>query len=310
MNVLYIGPENKTANVRTNLPTDWDVMHSTNRQKIKTHISKFDVIFDAYMGIEFGNELLKSASNLQLFITGTTGYDHIDIQTLQNNNVEFKCLKGETEFLKKLTPAAEHSWLLLLACARKLRSAINHVLEGKWDRNQFPGVMLREKKLGIIGCGRNGQWMAEYADAFGMTNCGYDPHLETWPENIKQMNLETLLTQSDVVTIHVPLNYETRGLIGKPELEMMKDDAILVNTSRGAVIDEEALRDVLERNGIAGAGLDVLAPEPDIVKSPIFEYATQNDDVIITPHIGGFSPDALDNVIEFSCERIKQEFDI
>src|SRR5690606_7948221 len=121
------------------------------------------------------------------------------------------------------TPAAEHSWLLLMACARKLNSAFHSVLEGNWERNNFPGIMLKGKTIGIIGCGRIGQWVSRYAAAFGLKILGFDPYLENFPANIESVSLEYLLSNSDFISVHVPLNEETKGLLGKEELAKVKN---------------------------------------------------------------------------------------
>jgi D-3-phosphoglycerate dehydrogenase len=214
--------------------------------------------------------------------------------------------------LRNITPAAEHSWLLLMACARQLRGATAHVLAGGWDRNLFPGVMLRGRTLGVVGCGRIGQWMGRYAEAFGMARSGYDPHLpaETWPAHIARAPLDELLAASDFVTVHVPLTDETRGLLGRRELGLMKPTAAVVNTSRGGIVDEAALLDALRGGRLAAAGLDVIDGEPDTNHHPLVAYARGHENLIVTPHVGGFSPDALRYVLDFSCRRIREVLEV
>jgi phosphoglycerate dehydrogenase-like enzyme len=191
-----------------------------------------------------------------------------------------------------------------MACARQLRVAQEHVLAGGWNRADFPGIMLRGKTLGIIGCGRIGTWMSRYAHAFGMTCLGYDPLADPWPEGIGKVPLEALLAAADFVTLHVPLTRENSGLVSRECFQRMKRGAVFVNTSRGDLIDEAALLDALESGHLAAAGLDVLQGEPDVEAHPLRQYALKRPNLLITPHVGGYSPDAVRVVVRFSAERI------
>ena len=304
MQLLYLGPPETVDHVRANLPRDIDVHLALDEDAVDSVLASCSVVLDAYMGVRFTAERLAKAENLQLFVTATTGADHIDAAFLAEREIPLLTLKGQDQVLRNITPAAEHSWALLLACARGLLGAADHVKSGGWDRNQFPGVMLRGRTLGVIGCGRLGTWMSRYASAFGMNCLGYDPFVDPWPETIQKSDLPELLGASDFVTIHVHFTEETRGLLGPQEFAQMKQGAVLINTSRGQLIDEPSLLAALKEGRLAGAGLDVLTNEPDVTGDPLVEYAKTNPRVVITPHIGGFSPDALDYVLSFCCERI------
>ena len=168
----------------------------------------------------------------------------------------------------------------------------------------FPGVMLKGKRLGIIGCGRIGTWMSRYGSAFGMDVVGYDPLIADFPSLIKSLSLEELVRSSDFITIHVPLDEDTKQLLSEDLFAIVKKGAILINTSRGAVVDEKALLNGLETGRLLAAGLDVLTDEPDTEKSPLFQYAQTHDNLIITPHCGGFSHDAVRIVCRRAAEKI------
>lgn len=310
MELLYLGPPDTCEHIRANLPKSINVLFATDDASVDQLIENCDIIFDAYMRIRFSADRISKAAKLKLFITATTGADHVDSENLSQRGIPLLTLRDQHEVLRNITPAAEHSWLLLMACARRLRPAIQDVLSGEWDRNRHPGIMLKDKILGIIGCGRIGQWMSRYATAFGLKSIGFDPYLYVWPENIEQSNLEALLRRSDFVSIHVPLNSETRHLLGLKEFRFIKRGSVMINTSRGEVIDETALLSGLLDGTIAGAGLDVLSGEPDIAHHPLVEYARTHDNLIITPHIGGFSPDALKIILSFSCRRIVDFFKV
>jgi D-3-phosphoglycerate dehydrogenase len=167
--------------------------------------------------------------------------------------------------------------------------------------------MLKGRVLGLVGCGRIGQWMARYAQAFGMRVLGTDPFLSVWPQTIEKLPLAELLASSDFISVHVPLTPETRAMLGRDELARAKRGAILVNTSRGAILDEAALLDALESGQLAAAGLDVLDGEPEVRAHPLRRYAETHTNLVITPHIAGFSPDAVRQVVVFTAERILRE---
>jgi D-3-phosphoglycerate dehydrogenase len=234
----------------------------------------------------------------------TTGSDHIACDEAERRGIEVRTLKEDGALLQGLTPAAELSWTLLMACARRLVPAVAHVRQGGWVREEFPGLMLRGRTLGLIGCGRIGQWMARYASAFEMKVIGHDPYIDPWPSGIERLPLNDLVERADVVSVHVTLNEQTRGLLSAALFARMRPGAVVINTSRGAVADEAALLRGLESGRISAAGLDVLNGEPDIESHPLLAYARGHDNLLITPHCGGYSPDAVRVVCRRAAEKI------
>jgi D-3-phosphoglycerate dehydrogenase len=181
--------------------------------------------------------------------------------------------------------AAEHTMALLLSQARNVPQADHELHAGRWDRERWQGVELAGKTLGLIGLGRVGTLVASRAQAFGMRVIAFDPYVSG--ERAKELGvdvmptLESLLVQSDFVSIHLPGSPDTLGLIGEHQLAMVKHGARLVNTARGGIVDEEALAKALEDGRLAGAALDVFAVEP-ATDSPLFGM----DQVVVTPHLG------------------------
>ncbi len=308
MELLYLGPSETLRFIRSILPKNFEVQFALDDDSVERYIQTCDIILDAYMRIRFPADRISRAAHLKLFVTATTGSDHIDISALNRRGIPLLTLKDRKEVIRNITPAAEHSWLLLMACARRLRAAVNGVLLKEWDRNKYPGIMLRGKTIGIIGCGRIGQWVARYATAFEMKCLGFDPYVCPWPGTIEKTDLESLLKTADFISVHVPLNEETLQLLGQKEFRNIKKGAVLINTSRGEIIDESAVLEALLEGRLAAVGLDVLTSEPDIADHPIIKYAETHQNVIITPHIGGFSPEALEYVLAFSCQRIVEFF--
>ena len=261
-------------------------------------------VLDASMRVPLSDAMVAGAPFLRIISCATTGSDHVARSEASKRDIAIRTLREDPELLSDLTPAAELSWALLMACARRLPAALAHVQAGEWTREKFPGVMLNGRKLGIIGLGRIGVWMARYAQAFGMEVAAYDPHAANMPDGVRQETLNALFRESDFVTVHVHLSDETRGLVSRSLLKQCKPGAVLINTSRGAIVDEVALLSVLEDGRLAAAGLDVLQGEPDVADHPLVRYARIHSNLLITPHMGGFSPDAVRVVCRRAAEKI------
>ena len=185
---------------------------------------------------------------------------------------------------------AELAMGLLLAFERGIAPAAEALRAGRWEKNRPLGRELAGRRLGLIGFGRIGREMALRARAFDMEVWAHDPVLVTWPAGFEwahSATLDQLLPAADVVSLHVPLTTETRGLLGARELSRMKADALLINTARGGLVDEEALHQALVAGRLRGAILDVFASEP-----PGAHPLLQLPQVLATPHLGAGTRDA------------------
>lgn len=308
--VVYIGPVEAASWVSETLGTDFSLTQVVAEPvAVADALRDADVFIDASMKVHLTAEMLIAASSLKLVITATTGADHIDSATLDKRGIPLKTLAGQQDFLRNITPAAELTWMLLMACARQVRGAIRHVEEGGWDRQLFPGMMLRGRTVGVVGCGRIGAWVSRYAQAFGMRVIGFDPFLDAFPESIEKVSLNEVFSEAHCVVLTLTFSQDTKGLITADQLNLMQEGAVLVNTSRGAIVKEQDLLDGLKKGKPACLGTDVLEGEPDIRNSPIWQYAQDHDNVVITPHIGGFSPDALKDVLRFTARRVVSFFE-
>jgi D-3-phosphoglycerate dehydrogenase len=187
---------------------------------------------------------------------------------------------------------AEHALGLMFSCERKFPLFDAAVKSGTWDWNQgSPMHRLTGNTVGVVGCGRIGSTFVEKARGFDFDVLGYDPNVadETMRDRgVEPTSLEGLLARSDVVTVHVPLTDETEGMFDADAFERMRSKAILVNTSRGPVVDTDALADALDAGELRGAGLDVLPEEPP-GDSPLLD----RDDVVLTPHVAWYSEDSI-----------------
>jgi len=295
--IVYIGPECGWQEIVAQIGQHARLVHSDpNQQALAAALKRADALIDAAIRVPLTDTMVRAAPRLKVISCASTGADHIARGELAKRGGVVRTLRDSPEVIRDLTPAAELSWALVLACARKLIGAVAHVREGKWDREQFPGMMLNGRQLGLIGCGRIGGFMARYAQAFGMRVAGHDPHSSRLPAGVRRVPLPQLMAESDVVSVHVPLTAETQGLVSAELFACIKPGAIFVNTSRGAVVDEAALLAGLEAGRVGAAGLDVLDGEPCIAEHPLLIYAGTHDNLLITPHCGGFSPDAVARV--------------
>lgn len=307
--VVYSGPVPSFAVVQRVLAAGYDTRRvEPTPDSVLPAFYECDAFLDASMKVELRAEDIDKATRLRLISTATTGATHIDADALAARGVELMTLKGQKALLGGLTPAAEHSWALVMACARKLPAAVSSVAAGQWDRVLFPGMMLKGRTIGLVGMGRIGGWMARYADAFGMNVIYHDPHAESAPSFATAVDLDTLASGADIISIHVHATPETRGMIDRRVVSRFRQGSIFVNTSRGEITDEVALVDALEKGVLGAVGVDVLTGEPEIEDNVLWRYAQRHDNVIITPHIGGFCPDAVDIVTEFAAQRIAEFF--
>jgi D-3-phosphoglycerate dehydrogenase len=292
--LAYLGPEFGWNAVRIAIGDGARLVHVEPRaEALAAALAEADGLIDAAIRVPLTDEMVRNAPLLKVVSCASTGTNHVARGEIDRRGIVVRSLFDSPEVIRNLTPAAELSWALVMACARRLPSAVAHVRGGAWDREQFPGVMLNGRQLGLIGCGRIGGWMARYGRAFGMRVVGYDPHRAEWPADIERVSMRELMRTSDVISVHVPLNDETIGLVSAAAFAEIKPGAIFINTSRSAIADEAALLAGLESGRIAAAGLDVLDGEPDISGNPLLGYARARDNLLITPHCGGFSPDAV-----------------
>lgn len=254
-------------------------------------------------------DMITSSPNLKAILSPTTGLDHIDLHAAHSCNVAVFSLHGENAFLRNVQSTAEHTFALLLSLIRNIPSAVEAVKQNRWEPSRHRGHELKSRTLGIVGCGRLGTMVAKFGHAFGMHILGYDPYIKQFPKFVHRCaTLDALLRESDVLSIHVPLNETTRRMIGARELALLPRGAFLINTSRGAVVDEHALIDSLDQGNLAGAAVDVLTDEHLIVTTghPLIEYAKTHSNLLITPHIAGDTWEAVEKTDRFVIDKFRR----
>ncbi len=265
--------------------TDYEI-GATNRNLTKEEIIK--KIKDKYgllslLVDNIDKEVIDSAHSLKIIANCAVGYNNIDIREAQKKGILVTNTPG---ILTETT--ADLTWALILAVARRIPQAHKFTRDKKfkgWELELFLGKEITKKCLGIIGMGRIGKAVALRAQAFMMEIVYSDPHRLTLEEEKKYkatfLPLDKLLSTADIITIHAGLTPQIFHLISKEKISLIRKDAILINASRGPIVDEKALAEALEKAQIWGAGLDVYEREPDIEKKLL-----SLDNVILLPHIG------------------------
>ncbi|MGH7588825.1 MAG: phosphoglycerate dehydrogenase [Gemmatimonadota bacterium] len=235
------------------------------------------------------DELLARASRLRVVGRAGAGLDNIDVEAATRRGVLVMNTPGANA-----VATAEHTWALLLALARHLTAAEGSLKSGAWERSRFVGVQLAGKTIGLVGLGRVGREVARRAQGFGMKVLAYDPYLaaDTAEElQVELADLDRLLEEADVISLHAALTDETRNLLNEERLARIKPGALLVNCARGGLIDEIAVARALDEHRLAGAAFDVFATEP-----PASNPLIGRDDVVVTPHLGASTAEAQRDV--------------
>lgn len=256
------------------------------------------------LGLEpMDDALLNEFPKLKIIARYGVGYDNVDVEACTRRGIYVTHTPGVLSH-----SVAELTIGLMLCLSRKIIQADKYV-RTEWAKleklpNLLKGMDLHGKILGIIGLGRIGYQVAVRAKAFGMEIMYYDVERKRDAEEnlgAHYASLETLLRKADFISLHVPLTSETRGLIGERELKLMKPTAYLINTSRGPVVDEEALYRALKEGWIAGAGLDVFSREPLPLNSPL----TSLENVILTPHVGTYTAETRRAMALMCIENVR-----
>ncbi len=245
-------------------------------------------------------EVMDAAPDLRVITVHGTGMDRVDLETAEQRGI----LVTNTP-LANIVAVAEHTITLILSLIGKVPTLDRLVRERRWEESRFMRRQLMNMTVGILGFGNVGTGVAKRLKAFETKVVSYDPYvpLERFEElGVKPVDLETLLRQSDLITIHVPLTRYTRHMIGERELRMMKKEAFIVNTSRGAVIEESALCQALQDKWVSGSALDVFEEEPLDPDNPLLGL----DNTVLTPHVAGSAKESVKRMAETAARDIRR----
>ena len=283
--VVLIAEELSPATIDA-LGPDFEVRHcnGADRRDLLTSIADADAIL-VRSATKVDAEALAAARRLKVVARAGVGLDNVDVAAATQAGV--MVVNAPTS---NIVSAAELAVALLLAAARNIAPASAALKAGEWKRSKYSGVELYEKTVGVVGLGRIGVLAAQRLMAFGTRIIAYDPYVQPGRAaqlGITLVDLDTLLAESDFITIHLPKTPETVGLIGDAELGKVKPAVILVNAARGGIVDEAALARAVTEGRVHAAGIDVFASEP-CTESPLFDH----ERVVVTPHLGASTSEA------------------
>ncbi len=267
-----------------------DVRKSTPKEELAGIIGGYDAII-IRSATKLTADLIEAGKNLRVIGRAGIGVDNVDVEAATKKGI----VVMNTPEANAIT-TAEHTITLMLSLARQIPQAHASLKSGKWERSKFKGIEIYGKTLGCIGLGNIGKLVAERAIGLKMNVIAYDPFLSKEAAEkigVELVTLDELLKRSDIITIHTPLNAETKNLINKDTLEKTKKGLVLINCARGGVINEKDISEAIKSGRVAGAAFDVFVNEPPEESNPLLEL---EENVVFTPHLGASTEEAQTKV--------------
>lgn len=304
--IVFLDAETIGPGVELHRPSfkhEWQSFEKTAPEQLLERLEGATVAITNKVALR--EESLQNLPDLKLIAIAATGFDCVDVDACRKQGIAVTNIRGYA-----VNTVPEHTFALILALRRNLIEYRQQVLDGQWIRsNQFcffnrPIRDLAGSVLGIVGAGMLGQAVGRVGHAFGMQVKYHDAYAKAAPDHGTLISLEELRDTADVLTCHCPLTDETRNLIDAPFLEAMKSDAIVINTARGGIIDEQALDAAIRSGGIAGAGIDVTSTEPPAADTAIMKLA-ELPNVLLTPHVAWASVGGMQTL----CDQLTSNID-
>jgi glycerate dehydrogenase len=295
-----VDPGDLDLTALNDFPISWATYGTTSPEQTLTRINEASVVISNKVLLD--RRILSASPNLKLVVIAATGTNNIDVHAAEEHGVVVCNVRDYG------TPSVvQHVFTLILALTTRLPQYQRAVRDGRWQRHphfcllDYPIRELAGRKLGIIGYGHLGRGVAKVAPSFGLqVIIGQRPGGAPQPGRI---SVDELLTEADIVSLHCPLTEHTKDLINEREFTLMKDDAILINTARGGIVNEPALVRALREGMIGGAGVDVLSEEPPVHGNPLLEEDIPN--LIVTPHIAWASRESRQRVVDIVVDNIR-----
>ncbi|MBD3362970.1 hydroxyacid dehydrogenase [Candidatus Dojkabacteria bacterium] len=277
-------------------------------------------ILSVFIYSKITRQMIHQLPNLKFITTRSTGFDHIDLEACRDNNIQV----GNVPYYGENT-VAEHTFGLILSLSRNIHKSYVRVQRNNFSTEGLKGFDLKDKTIGVIGTGRIGLHVIRMAGGFGMDILAYDINQDGFLAEVlgfEYVGLDEILKNSDVVTLHVPYNKHTHHMINQNNINKFKKGAILINTSRGGLIETEALLTGLKKEILSGVGLDVIEGEEYIIEdkqmirddeeSEVWaqivkdQMILHNENVVFTPHIAFYSQEALERILDTTIVNIRK----
>ena len=313
--ILVITPTKHIRGFNKNLRKLGNVsyLEDPSFEELVKNIKDVDAIFTNpnKTKIYLDKKIFKFAKKLRIICTASTGTNHINQKHTSELGIKVISLTNQRRVINKISSTAEHAFALTLSSLRNIPNSMDSVRKGEWDYEKFIGKQMNCLKIGVIGYGRLGKMYCKYSKSMGSEVFVYDPYKKVKSTKIIQVDsLTEIFEICDIISLHVHVNEETTGLIGRKALSHAKDDILIVNTSRGEIINEEDLVKFLKKNPLSKFATDVLTDEVRNRKlSPILRWADKNNQIIITPHIGGMTTNAQEIAYNHSLELLSESLE-
>jgi D-3-phosphoglycerate dehydrogenase len=287
--------ENEVLNSFSEIGKIKDISHEENKEdELSKNIVDSEVVV-IRSATTINKDLIKSAKQLKIIARCGVGIDNIDLEQASKSNIYVTNSPNAN-----IISVAELTIGLIIGAARNIHSSNNSLKNGEWNRQKFIGTELYEKQLGLIGFGKAANEVAKRLTAFGMRIVFFDPYIDESKNDAIKVDLDYLMQTSDVISIHVIKTKETENLIDSKYLKMIKEGGIIVNTSRGGIVDEKSLFELVDDKKIIFGGLDVYEKEP-----PEVGESFSNSNIITTPHLGASTKEAQLKAGKQTAENVK-----
>jgi len=305
--ILVAEPKLYSSHVLKKLSKYGDIEIAENRQEFLNKIKNATIIL-GWVQNKLDKQTIDAAPRLAIIATASAGVNHIDQEYAKSKGIIVLNAPG-----CNARAVAEHTLGLIISLIRRIPFAFDDVRRGNWNPLGFEGYEMENKTLGLVGFGKVPKTLAKIVKGLGINAVAYDPYLtkkDIRNFDVGPVTLRELICCSDIISLHTPLTVETRGFISQERIEQMRDGVYIVNTSRGEIIDEEALLDYLRKGKIAGYACDVLVGEPP-TNSAILTALKENSvpNVIVTPHIAHATKEAFDNCGSVIANQVKRVLD-
>ena len=314
--ILIITPVKHIQNFIKTLKIHFNIkiFENPTREELDKIIHNFEIIFtNPNMSmVRIDENLIRKGNRLKAICTASTGTNHIDLEYAHKKKIKVISLRKQTHIINKISSTAEHALALMMTSIRNIPQSIKSVKNDKWDYRPFIGRQLNQLKVGVVGYGRLGRIFTNLVSPLAKEVLIYEKNKKVSLNTKKKfVSLDYLIKNSDVISLHIHADKSNLNFINKTKLDQMKKNVLLVNTSRGEIINENHLVNFLKKNHETSYATDVISSEIEKkFNSPIMKEFKKNSRIIITPHIGGMTKEAQEiaynSVVKILIKKLNQ----
>jgi D-3-phosphoglycerate dehydrogenase len=311
MKILFLAPINFNIKIKTELKRKYNIsfLYGINKDKLKKIISSYDVLVtNPGSSYKYDSNILSFAEKLKLIITPSTGTDHIDYDYCKKNKINIKCLLDNRKILNSISASAEFTLFLIFLTLRKFNKVQKIIKNGSWRKTEdlIRGNEIQDKTIGIVGFGRIGKKLYKYLKSFGCLIKIYDPYIKSKNKNLSLVkSLKIIFEKCDIISLNLTLNDKTTNIIDNKYLNILKKDQILINTSRGKIVDEKAIiKKIKQRKFFYST--DVISNEfkNNLKLDKLLNLSYKNENLIVTPHIAGLTEESQTKSLNFIVSEL------